>query len=60
MSNNEYEYKKFFEKEKNTIIESKNKELCFMKLYWKFLNFSPKPPKLFCKELKTKKNDKTI
>ena len=57
--NDEYQMKQFFEKQKPVCIEADLRGNCLMSAKWVLLDFS-EPKKLFCEELKTNKDDKTI
>jgi hypothetical protein len=59
MSDDEYQMKQFFENQKPVCVETDEKGNCLVRAQWVLLDFSH-PKKLFCEELKTNKDDKTI
>jgi len=59
MSEDEYQMKQFFEDQKPVCVEKDKDGKCLMSAKWVLLDFS-EPKKLFCEEVKTNKNDKTI
>jgi hypothetical protein len=67
MSDDEYQMKQFFEKQKPVCIEKDDKGDCLMSAQWMLLDMKLSKidmpmyePKLFCEEVKTNKDDKAI
>lgn len=59
MSEDKYQMKQFFENQKPVCLETDDKGNCLMSAKWVLIDMS-EPKKLFCEEVKTNKDDKTI
>jgi hypothetical protein len=69
MSEDEYQMKQFFENQKPVCVEKDKDGNCLMSAQWILMDLKLctiedmplyEPKKLFCEEIKTNKNDKTI
>lgn len=62
MSEDEYQHREFFEKQKPVCVEKDKKGNCLMSMQFVLIDMGQPDgkPKLFCEEQKTNKHDKTI